>query len=64
VHLAIAGSGFTIDAESRSGSIDVAGAPVDGAVAKRKVAGTIGGGGQLVKVTTRSGAIRLKVPSE
>lgn len=64
VHLAIAGAGFTLDAVSRSGSIDVAGAPVEGAVAKRKVAGTIGGGGQLVKVSTGSGAIRLRVQSE
>ena len=64
VHLAIARSGFTLDAASRSGSIEVDGASVEGAVAKRKVAGTIGGGGQLVKVNTGSGAIRLKVQAE
>lgn len=64
VHLAIARSGFTLDAASRSGSIEVDGASVEGEVEKRKVAGTIGGGGQLVKVNTGSGAIRLKVQAE
>ena len=38
-------------------------APVQGSVTKRKVAGTVGTGGPLVRANSRSGSIHLKVGS-
>jgi hypothetical protein len=52
---------FTVDATSRSGSIKVAGAPVQGTVSKRKIAGTVAGGGPLVRVNSRSGSVGITV---
>jgi DUF4097 and DUF4098 domain-containing protein YvlB len=54
------GTGAALDVASRSGSIDVAGAEVQGTVAKRSVKGTVNGGGSLIRVATGSGSIRLE----
>ena len=51
---------FTLDASSGSGSVKVIGASVEGSVSKRKVAGSIAGGGPLVKVFSRSGSIVVR----
>lgn len=55
-----ANAAFTLDATSGSGSVKVENLIVRGEVGKRRVAGTIGGGGQTVQLTSRSGATRLK----
>jgi DUF4097 and DUF4098 domain-containing protein YvlB len=52
---------LTLDASSRSGSINVVGPPVQGSVSKRRVSGTIGGGGPLVHVSSRSGSVVVTV---
>ena len=52
---------FTLDANSGSGSVKVIGASVQGSVAKRKVAGSIAGGGSLVKVSSRSGSVVVRL---
>jgi hypothetical protein len=52
---------FTLDAVSGSGSIKVIGASVQGSVSKRKVVGSIAGGGPLVKVASRSGSIVVRL---
>lgn len=52
---------FTLDASSGSGSVKVIGASVQGSVSKRKVAGSIAGGGPLVKVASRSGSIVIRL---
>lgn len=52
---------FSIDAASRSGSVTVEGAEVDGSVTKRRITGSIGGGGPLVRVESGSGAITVRV---
>lgn len=54
------GHGFTLDAESRSGSVTLAGVSVSGSVAKRSVRGAVEGGGPIVRVRTGSGAIRIE----
>ena len=51
---------FALDASSGS-SVKVIGPAVQGSVAKRKVAGTIAGGGPLMKVAIRSGSIVIRV---
>jgi len=52
---------FTLDASSGSGSVKIIGASVRGSVSKRKVAGSIAGGGPLVKVASRSGSIVIRL---
>jgi DUF4097 and DUF4098 domain-containing protein YvlB len=52
---------FSLDASSRSGEIVVEGGRVDGAIAKRAVKGTVGGGGSMVQINTGSGSIRLQL---
>lgn len=64
VHLTIAREDFTLEASSRSGSLEVEGAAVDGSIQKRRIDGRVGRGGPLVKVTTGSGSIRLEVDSK
>jgi hypothetical protein len=59
-----AGTAFTVNATSGSGSVLVKGAPLQGAVSKRKVAGTVGGGGPIIHLSSRSGAIRVTVGTE
>jgi hypothetical protein len=61
VEFSVTGAGFNVDASSRSGSIKVEGSPVQGSVSKDKVIGTVRGGGPILRVTTGSGAIRIKV---
>ena len=62
VEIATTATAFNVDASNRSGTIDVAGAPVKGTVSKRQIAGTIGDGGPLVRVVSRSGSIHITVP--
>ena len=52
---------FTIDASTGSGSVKVIGASVQGSVSKRKVVGSVAGGGPLVKVASRSGSIVVRL---
>ena len=52
---------FTLDASSGSGSVKVIGASVQGSVSKRKVVGSIAGGGPLVKAASRSGSIVVRL---
>jgi DUF4097 and DUF4098 domain-containing protein YvlB len=54
-------SPVTVDASTGSGSIEVEGATVEGTVSKRRVAGTVGGGGPAVRLNSRSGSIRIAV---
>jgi hypothetical protein len=49
---------FNVEATSGSGAATLAGAEVQGSTSKRNVAGSIGGGGPLVRVNSRSGAVR------
>jgi len=55
---------FTLDASSGGGSVKVIGPAVQGSVAKRNVAGTIAGGGPLMKVAIRSGSIVIRVGAD
>ena len=52
---------FTLDANSKSGSVTVIGASVEGSVSKRHVVGAIAGGGPHMKLTSRSGSIVVSV---
>ena len=52
---------FSVHAASGSGSTTLVGAEVQGPTAKRGVAGTVSGGGPLVHVNSRSGAVRITV---
>jgi hypothetical protein len=52
---------FSLRATSGSGSATLEGAEVQGATSKRSVAGSIAGGGPLVRVNSRSGAVRIRV---
>jgi len=53
--------GLRLDAATESGSVTVDGPDVQGSVSKRRVAGTIGGDGPLVRINTRSGSVSLTV---
>jgi hypothetical protein len=55
---------FSLQATSRSGSATLVGAEIQGSASKRSVAGTISGGGRLVRVNSRSGAVRITVASD
>ncbi len=55
------GAAFNVEATSRSGSLTIEGAAVDGSIDKRRIAGTIGGGGPLVRIVSRSGSLRARV---
>ena len=61
VTISTGASAFTLDATSGSGQLRVDGATVQGVVSKRRIAGTIAGGGPHVTVTSRSGSIRVAV---
>lgn len=54
------GTALTIDANSRSGSVVVEQMRVEGSVDKRAVKGTVNGGGAGLRISTGSGAIRVK----
>ena len=53
--------GFSLNAATRSGSVVVEGASVEGSVAKRQVRGTVDGGGSPVRLDSRSGSIRVRI---
>jgi hypothetical protein len=55
------GASAALDAATRSGSVTVRGADVQGTNDKRAVRGAIGSGGPAVHVTSRSGSIRVDV---
>jgi Toastrack DUF4097 len=55
-----AAASVTVDVRSRSGSVSIAGIPMQGSVSKGRAAGSIGGGGPLLRVTSGSGSIRIK----
>ena len=60
IKVSVAGDApLTLDAKTRSGSIDVEGMEVRGTNEKRHVAGAVGGGGPLVRLTSGSGSIQL-----
>ncbi|HEU5256767.1 MAG TPA: DUF4097 family beta strand repeat-containing protein [Vicinamibacterales bacterium] len=61
IDVAIASPPITLDATTGSGSVRVDGAAVNGSVSKRAVNGTIGSGGPAVRISTRSGSIRLAI---
>ena len=48
-----------VDLSTRSGSVALEGVDVDGTVEKRHVTGSVGPGGELVRLVSRSGSIRL-----
>ena len=54
------GVSFSVEARSRSGSVAVQ-APVQGSTDKRSAIGKVNGGGPTVRITTGSGAIRLRM---
>jgi putative adhesin len=57
----VASPPLTLDVTSGSGSVRVDGATVNGSVSKRAVNGAIGSGGPPVRISTRSGSIRINV---
>ena len=61
VELSTPATALTVDLTNRSGALEVAGGSVQGVVSKRQIAGTIGAGGPRVRVSSRSGSIRLAV---
>ena len=61
IDVAVASPPVTLDATTGSGSVQVAGATVNGTVSKRAVNGAIGSGGPPVRLSTRSGSIRLTI---
>jgi hypothetical protein len=61
IEVAVASPPLSIDATSGSGSVEVIGARVDGAVSKRAINGAIGNGGPMVRLSSRSGSIRINV---
>lgn len=54
---------MTVDVVTGSGSVTLEGADVQGSVSKRSVSGTIRGGGPIVRASTRSGSVVMKVTS-
>jgi DUF4097 and DUF4098 domain-containing protein YvlB len=61
IDVAVASPPVTLDVTTGSGSVQVAGATVTGTVSKRAVNGAIGSGGPAVRLSTRSGSIRVNV---
>lgn len=56
--------GITLEATSDSGAIEVDTGVVDGTVDKTRVRGTVRGGGAAWQLTTKSGAIRVRAPTQ
>lgn len=54
-----AGAAFRLDAESRSGNVEVVGAQVTGSTTKHAAQGAVGRGGPTVRIRTGSGLIRV-----
>ena len=50
---------LTLDARSESGSVYVEGSTLQGSTSKGAASGTVGGGGPLVRASSRSGSIRI-----
>jgi hypothetical protein len=61
IDVAIASPPITLDATTGSGSVRIDGPAVNGAVSKRAVNGAIGTGGPPVRISSRSGSIRINV---
>jgi hypothetical protein len=61
IDVAVASPPITLDVMTGSGSVQVAGASVNGTVSKRAVNGAIGSGGPPVRISTRSGSIRINI---
>lgn len=61
IDVAVGSPPLTLDATTGSGSVQVAGAAVNGSVSKRAVNGAIGSGGPPVRISSRSGSIRITV---
>ncbi len=61
IDVAIASPPIMLDATTGSGSVSIDGAAVNGSVSKRAVNGTIGSGGPPVRISSRSGSIRINV---
>jgi putative adhesin len=61
IDLAVASPPLMLDVTTGSGSVRVDGASVNGSVSKRAVNGAIGSGGPTVRISTRSGSIRINV---
>jgi hypothetical protein len=53
------GAALTLDARSGSGSVRVDGSALQGSTSKGSASGTVGGGGPLVRASSRSGSIRI-----
>jgi DUF4097 and DUF4098 domain-containing protein YvlB len=52
---------FELEANSGSGSVKLTGATVTGATSKKSIAGTVAGGGSLVRVNSRSGSVHVEL---
>jgi len=50
---------LTLDARSGSGNVRIEGSGLQGSTSKGAASGTIGGGGPIVRATSRSGSIRI-----
>jgi len=61
VEVAVASPPLTLDVTSGSGSVQVSGATVNGTVTKRAINGSVGNGGPPVRISSRSGSIRINV---
>jgi hypothetical protein len=61
IDVAVTSPPVMLDATTGSGSVQVTGATVNGTVSKRAVNGAIGSGGPPVRISTRSGSIRINV---
>lgn len=61
VDVTLASAPMTIDAKTGSGSVTLEGGTVHGTVSKKRIDGTVSGGGPRVTVESRSGSIRLRL---
>ena len=61
IDVGVGSQSMTLDAATGSGSVQVTGATVNGTVSKRSINGAIGSGGPAVRLSTRSGSIRVNV---
>ena len=61
IDVAVTSPPVMLNATTGSGSVEVTGATVNGTVSKRAVNGAIGSGGPPVRISTRSGSIRLTI---
>jgi Putative adhesin len=61
IDVAVTSPPVMLDATTGSGSVQVTGGTINGTVSKRAVNGAIGSGGPPVRISTRSGSIRVNV---